>query len=74
MTHDLRRYTAPEAAKRLNIPSARIAEWKARGKVNPVGYVPGVGVTRRQPLYRLEDLQPLADAYHARQATRRAKR
>lgn len=50
-----------------------IWDWKARGKVTPAGLVRGRGRGGLVPLYRLEDLRPLAVEYLQRAATRRAK-
>lgn len=61
-------YTTEQAARRLGIPAGRIAEWKHRGRVVPVGYLSGGA-----PLYALDELKPLADEWAKRTATRRAK-
>lgn len=66
-----RTYTTDQAAAALGVPAARIAEWKNRGRVVPVGYVPGRGPDA--PLYRLDELQPLVDEWRRRTATRRVK-
>lgn len=66
-----RTYTTEEAAARLDVPAVRIAEWKHRGRIVPVGYLRGRGPD--VPLYRIEELQPLVDAWRRRTATRRAK-
>lgn len=75
MTPDL--VTTEQAAFLLVVPPGVIAKWKHRGRITPVGLLRGRGVRGGQgvPLYRLEELRPLAAAYHARRndaATRRA--
>lgn len=65
--------TTAQAAELLGVPAARIAEWKHRGHVVPAGYLSGSGRGGRPPLYRLEELRPLAKAYLERSATRRAR-
>ena len=64
-------YTTEEAARRLGVPAARIADWKHRGRVFPAGYARGRGPDA--PLYLLDDLIPLAKEWQQRAATRRQK-
>lgn len=66
-----RRYTTEEAAEQLGVPRTAIADWKYHGRVMPVGIIPGRG--RPAPVYLLEELQPLADQWHKRVATRRSR-
>lgn len=58
--------TTTEAAALLNVPADLIAKWKHRGKVAPVDALRGQGRGGLVPLYRLDELQPLADQYHHR--------
>lgn len=64
-----RTYTTDEVARRLGVPANTVAKWKERGRAVPAGYLAGRG--DGVPLYYLEDLLPLARAWHARRATRR---
>jgi hypothetical protein len=66
-----RTYTTEEAARRLGVPAARIADWKHRGRVMPAGYVRGRG--HDAPVYVLAELIPLAEEWQRRTATRRPK-
>lgn len=58
--------TTEQAAQLLNVDAAAIRMWRSRGKVMPAQVVDGRGRKRLSPLYRLDDLRPLAEAYHAR--------
>lgn len=60
------RVTPAEAEKRLGVPANVIAQWKRRRRITAVGLIPGPGRGGKVPLYRLAELQPLADAYHER--------
>lgn len=68
-----RTYTTEEAAAKLGVPSLAIRDWKHRRRITPAGLVPGRGRGGLVPTYRLEDLQPLADAYRKRLARRSDK-
>lgn len=59
-----------EAAKALDVPAAAIADWKTRRRVTPAGLIPGRGRGGLVPLYRLADLEPLAEEYRTRVARR----
>lgn len=64
-----RLYTTRDAAAELDVPGARIRRWRHDGKVEIADSVRAVGRGNRggrEPLYRLDDLRPLAEAYHAR--------
>ena len=61
---------AQRAAAELGVPVTAIYDWKHRGRVAPVGYIRGVGRGGRVPVYRLEELQPLAEEYRQRMARR----
>lgn len=60
----------PTAARILGVPAATIRQWKARRRVAPAAVMPGPGRTRRMALWRISELQHLADEYHQRHATR----
>ena len=51
------------------MPADLISKWRERGRVMPVGLT--TGRRHPSPVYLLEELEPLAAAYHARAATRR---
>jgi hypothetical protein len=60
-----------EAAAALGVPAAAIRDWKTRKRVIPAELLRGRGRGGRVPLWDLADLEPLAEAYKARVATRR---
>jgi hypothetical protein len=53
-----------QAAALLEVPAYLIRKWKQRGLAIPADVIPGPGRRRARPLYRLEELRPLAAAYH----------
>lgn len=61
-----------EAAELLEVPPEAIRSWRKRERIAPVGYRLGGGRGGRTPLWRLEELRPLAAAYHARREARHA--
>lgn len=63
-------YSAEQAAQVLEVPPALIRKWRHVGKVEPAGMLPAPVPGGLQPMYRLEELEPLATAYHARRAAR----
>ncbi len=65
----MRHVTTTQAAEILGIPAALISKWKHRGKVMPVGMLHGQGRGGQAPLYRLDELQPLAAQYLATRRT-----
>ncbi|MCM0622496.1 helix-turn-helix domain-containing protein [Nocardioides bruguierae] len=65
--------TTSQAAEHFGIPSGRIREWRAAGRIRPVGIIPGRGRGGMVPLYRPADLQPLVDQYRD-YVTRRSQR
>lgn len=69
-----RHITTTEAAEALDVPASTIAMWKSRGRIAPVGLIRGPGRGGLVPLYRLEELQPLAAAYHQRRAEAESSR
>lgn len=60
MTRPARTYTTEQAAAELGVPAGTISSWRARGRVNPVDWIPGRGRGGVVPLYDLEDLRRLA--------------
>lgn len=66
-----RRFTGDEAERELGLKPGTVKVWRARGRVVPVGYIPGRG--QKAPVYLLDELQPLAEQWHRRAATRRQK-
>lgn len=59
--------TSKDAAILLGVPPKRVAVWVERGRVMPVGLLPGRSRGGKGvPLFNLEDFTPLAEAYHAR--------
>lgn len=65
MTDDADRLvTTSEAAEILEIPATLIAVWKVRNRILPVDWIRGRGRGRSIPLYRLSDLQTLAEEYY----------
>lgn len=65
--------TPDQAAAALGVPAEAIAVWKARRRVMPAGLIRGRNRAGLTPLYRLTELQPLADAYLERVAAAAAK-
>lgn len=63
-----RRVTTTEAAALLDVPTARIRAWVARGRVAALGIMRPTGHGPGEKLYDLDHLEPLADAYHRRRA------
>ncbi|HWJ09061.1 MAG TPA: hypothetical protein VNS46_06760 [Nocardioides sp.] len=61
----MKHVTTAEAADLLDVPADRIARWKYDGKIVPVGILRGRGRGGQVPIYRLEELRPLAERYHA---------
>lgn len=59
-------HTTDQAAEALNVPAALIRKWRHTGDAKPAGVVRASVPGGLQPLYMLEELQPLADRYHKR--------
>lgn len=59
-------------ARILDVPAGVIRVWRARRRVVPAQITRGRGPHRGTPLYLLDELRPLADAYHQR-TTRRTE-
>lgn len=64
-----RLYSAAEAARVLDVPANVIHQWAYRKLISRSDRIPGPGRRGLVPLYRLTELQPLADAYHRRTST-----
>lgn len=62
----MRTVTTSEAAAELDVPPGLIAKWKHRELATPAGLIPGPGRGGQVPLWRLDELRPLAERYHAR--------
>lgn len=62
-------HDAEQAGAALGVPARRIRVWAREGKIEPAGMVKARVPGGRQPLYRLEEIRPLADAYRARGST-----
>lgn len=71
MTLGRQLYDTTTAAALLEVPAQRIYEWHHDRKVTEADTIPGRGRSGRAPLWDLEDLRPLAEAYHRRTAPRR---
>lgn len=54
-------FTTQEASRILGVPETLIAKWKHRRKITPAGYIRGRG--NNAPLYKLDEIRPLAEAY-----------
>lgn len=61
----MRLVSTTEAAALLDVPADLIAKWKHRGRVVQRDSIPGPGRGGQVPLYRLDELRPLAERYHA---------
>lgn len=67
MTETITRLLDTEAAaEALGVPASAIHTWKHRHLVTPAGMVPGRGRGGLVPLWKLDDLRPLAEAYKPR--------
>lgn len=58
--------TLLQAEELLDVPSATIRKWKQRGDVVQADAIPARGRTGETPLFRLDELEPLAVRYHQR--------
>lgn len=67
-------HTTEQAALALEVPAQRIRAWKANGAAAPAGFLRASVPTGLQPLWRLEELEPLAEGYHARKQHRAPRR
>lgn len=61
----MRHVTTAQAAALLDVSPTLIAQWKSRGRVTPIDFIRGQGRGGQVPIYRLEELRPLAERYHA---------
>ncbi|XBB66850.1 hypothetical protein ABFU82_22500 [Nocardioides sp. WV_118_6] len=62
-------HNAAQAAAVLGVPARRIRVWAREGKIEPSGMVRAPVPGGQQPLYRLDEIRPLAEAYLARWPT-----
>lgn len=62
--------TAGQASELLDVPASTIRKWKERGDVVQADMVRSRGRTGETPLYRLEDLRPLAERYRRKKAAK----
>lgn len=67
-------HTTEQAAAVLDVPAARIRAWKRNGAAAPAGILRAAVPGGHQPLWRLAELEQLAEAYHARQQHRAPRR
>lgn len=70
LPHPSSLHSAEQAARALDVPPALIRKWRHVGKVEPAGMLPAPVPGGLQPMYRLDELQQLATAYHARRRAR----
>jgi len=61
-----RLYTTEDAAVALEVPAALIRKWRHRGRAMPAGMLPAPVPGGLSPLWRLDELRPLAEAYRHR--------
>lgn len=64
-------HTTEQAAVVLEVPAGLIRSWRHRGKAMPSDFIQGAVKGGWIPLFKLEELEPLAIAYHARRTTPR---
>lgn len=74
MTTGRRLYDTQHAAQELGIPPGLIHKWKHKKLITEADSIPGTSRSGLVPLYDLEDLRPLADAYKARREARATRR
>ncbi len=67
-------HTTEQAAAALGVPAVRVRAWKANGSAKPAGVVRAGVPGGLQPLWRLTELEYLAEAYHARKQHRAPRR
>lgn len=67
-------HTTEQAAEALQVAAGTIRQWKARGQAAPAGVVRAAVPGGLQPLWRLAELEPLAEAHHARKQHRAPRR
>lgn len=63
-------HSAEQAAVALDVPAATVRRWIRQGLAAHDDVLPSRGRAGQLKLYRLAELEPLADAYHARRTTR----
>ena len=57
-------HTTAQAAAALDVPEALIRKWQHRGRIAYADRLPAAAPGGSIPLYRLEELRPLAERYH----------
>jgi hypothetical protein len=67
-------HTTEQAAAALGVRPGTIRQWKLRGQAAPAGVMRAGVPGGLQPLWRLAELEPLAEAYHARKQHRAPRR
>jgi hypothetical protein len=60
-----------QAAEALDVPAPVIRRWRRSGAAMPAGMVPASVPGGLQALWKLSELDDLAEQYHARQRRRR---
>lgn len=63
-------HTTEEAAIALNVKPGLIRSWRHRGRAMPAGLVPAPVPGGEAPVWKLEELRPLAESYHRRHAAK----
>lgn len=58
-------HTTEQAAEALGVPAGAIRKWAHRRKITACGYLAAGAPRGAIPLYRLDELRPLADRYRA---------
>lgn len=64
-------HTTEEAAAALDVPASLIRVWRHRGKAMPAGLLRGAVPGGLRPMWRLEELRPLAEEYRRRKQVSR---
>lgn len=64
-------HTTEQAAAALEVPAHLVRQWRRAGRAMPAGMLRAPVPGGLQPLYKLAELEPLAEQYHARNRRRR---
>jgi hypothetical protein len=67
-------HTTEQAAQALGVKPGTIRQWKARGQAAPAGMMRAAVPGGLQPLWRLAELEPLAEEHRARKEHRAPRR